>query len=131
MNKVCLFGRLTKDVDLKFAAGSGTAVASFTLAVNRQFKKDETDFINCKAFAKTAEILAQYVFKGQQLSVTGHIQTGKYKNKAGKDVYTTEVIVDSFNFVSQGNKGQAKNKKDNSLEGLEEIEVLDEGEIPF
>ena len=89
------------------------------------------DIINCKAFAKTAEILAQYVFKGQQLAVTGHIQTGKYKNKAGKDVYTTEVIVDSFNFVSQGNKGQAKNKKDNSLEGLEEIEVLDEGEIPF
>ena len=131
MNKVCLLGRLTKDVDLRFAAGSGTAVASFTLAVNRKFKKDEADFINCKAFAKTAEILAQYVFKGQQLAVTGHIQTGKYKNKEGKDVYTTEVIVNSFNFISQGNKEQAKNKKDNSLEGLEEIEVLDDGDIPF
>lgn len=129
MNNVALVGRLTKDMDLRFAAGSGTAVASFTLAVNRPFKKDETDFINCKAFAKTAEILAQYVFKGQQLGVTGHIQTGKYKNKDGKDVYTTEVIVNSFNFISQGNKEQAK--KDSSLEGLEEIEVLDEGEIPF
>jgi single-strand DNA-binding protein len=129
MNNVSLLGRLTKDVDLKFAAGSGTAVASFTLAVNRPFKKNETDFINCKAFAKTAEILAQYVFKGQQLGVTGHIQTGKYKNKEGKDVYTTEVIVNSFDFISQSNKEQAK--KDNSLEGLEEIEVLDEGEIPF
>lgn len=127
MNNVSLLGRLTKDVDLKFAAGSGIAVASFTLAVNRPFKKDETDFINCKAFAKTAEILAQYVFKGQQLGVTGHIQTGKYKNKENKDVYTTEVIVNSFNFISQSNKEQTK--KDNSLEGLEEIE--DEGEIPF
>ena len=129
MNKVILIGRLTKDPELRYAAGSGTAVCRFTVAINRQFKKDETDFINCKAFAKTAEILAQYVFKGQQLSVTGHIQTGKYKNKDGKDVYTTEVIVDSFDFVSQGNKEQAK--KDNSLERLEEIEVLDEGEIPF
>lgn len=129
MNNVSLLGRLTKDVDLKFAAGSGTAVASFTLAVNREFKKDEADFINCKAFAKKAEILAQYVFKGQQLGIKGQIQTGKYKNKENKDVYTTEVIVDSFYFISQSNKEQTK--KDNSLEGLEEIEVLDEGEIPF
>lgn len=129
MNNVSLLGRLTKDIDLKFAAGSGTAVASFTLAVNREFKKDEADFINCKAFAKKAEILAQYVFKGQQLAVKGQIQTGKYKNKENKDVYTTEVIVDSFYFISQSNKKQTK--KDNSLEELEEIEVLDEGEIPF
>ena len=59
MNKVVLIGRLTKDPDLKFTAGSGTAVSRFTVAVNRQFKKDETDFINCVAFGKIAETITQ------------------------------------------------------------------------
>ena len=131
MNNVSLLGRLTKDVDLRFAAGSGIAVANFTLAVNRAKKEDGADFITCKAFGKTAEILSEYVFKGHQLAIVGRMQTGSYENKEGKKVYTTDVIVDKFDFISQGNKEQAKNKKDNSLEGLEEIEVLDEGEIPF
>lgn len=131
MNIVTLVGRLTKDIDLRFAAGSGIAVANFTLAVNRMKKEDGADFITCKAFGKTAEILSEYVFKGHQLAIVGRMQTGSYENKEGKKVYTTDVIVDKFDFISQGNKEQAKNKKDNSLEGLEEIEVLDEGEIPF
>lgn len=61
MNKVILIGRLTKDPELRFTAGSGMAVSRFTVAVNRQFKKDETDFINCVAFGKTAETISQYL----------------------------------------------------------------------
>lgn len=67
MNKVVLIGRLTKDPELRYAAGSGTAICKFTLAVNRPFKKDETDFINCIAFNKQGEAIVQYVTKGRQL----------------------------------------------------------------
>ena len=78
MNKVIIIGRLTKDPELRYAAGSGTAVCRFTLAVARQFKKDETDFINCIAFNKAGEAIAQYLTKGRQLAVTGNIRTGSY-----------------------------------------------------
>ena len=78
MNKVVLIGRLTRDPELRFAAGSGTAVSRFTVAVNRQFKRDETDFINCVAFGKTAETISQYLSKGRQIALTGSIRTGSY-----------------------------------------------------
>ncbi|MDB1959665.1 single-stranded DNA-binding protein, partial [Clostridium tertium] len=81
MNKVILIGRLTKDPELNFAAGTGTAVCKFSLAVTRAFKKDETDFINCIAFNKRAETIAQYLTKGRQLAVTGSIRTGSYDAK--------------------------------------------------
>ena len=68
MNKVVLVGRLTKDPELRFAAGSGSAVCRFTVAVNRPFKKDETDFIGCVAFGKTAETIAQYLTKGREIA---------------------------------------------------------------
>src|SRR5699024_4367682 len=87
MNNVSLLGRLTKDVELRYSQ-SGTAVANFTLAVNRQFKNQngerEADFIRTLAFGKTAEVIAQYVKKGQQLAVEGRIQTGSYENNEGK-----------------------------------------------
>ena len=102
MNKVILIGRLTKDPDLNFAAGSGTAVCRFTLAVTRPFKKDETDFINCIAFGKTGETIAQYLTKGRQLAVTGRIQTGSYDAKDGTKRYTTDIVVDSFEFIGNG-----------------------------
>ena len=81
MNKVILIGRLTKDPELNHAAGSGTAICRFTLAITRQFKKDEADFINCVAFNKTAENIAQYFTKGRQIAVTGNIRTGSYDAK--------------------------------------------------
>lgn len=127
MNNVSLLGRLTKDIDLNFAKGTGTAVAKFTLAVNRPFKKDETDFLNCIAFGKTAEILSQYVFKGQQLAVTGHIQTGSFENKEGKKVYTTDIVVNAFDFIGN-NKGEANN---NTVKN-DDLEPVSDGEdIPF
>lgn len=109
MNKVILIGRLTKDVDLSFTAGSGMAVGRFTLAVNRM-KKGESDFPNCVSFGKTAETIAQYFFKGSKIAIEGHIQTGSYDAKDGTKRYTTDVIVDRFEFVGQGKQEQ---KEDN------------------
>ena len=100
MNKVFLNGRLTKDTDLTFAQGSGMAICKFNLAVNRKFKKDETDFFNCIAFNKTGEIISEHFRKGSPILLEGHVQTGSYENKEGRRVYTTDIIVDSFDFIS-------------------------------
>ncbi|WP_368240404.1 single-stranded DNA-binding protein [Clostridium paraputrificum] len=108
MNKVVLIGRLTKDPDLRFAAGSGMGICRFTVAIKRQFKKDETDFINCVAFGKTAETISQYLTKGRQIAVTGSIRTGSYDAQDGTKRYTTDVAVESFEFV--GSNGQASNQ---------------------
>lgn len=116
MNNWTGIGRTTKEIELKYSQ-SGTAIASFTLAVNRQFKNQngerETDFIRCIAFGKTGETLAQYVKKGQQLGIEGRIQTGSYENNEGKRVYTTDVVVNQFTFVSE-NKGQQSTNMNNS-----------------
>src|SRR5574344_2188425 len=104
MNKVVLIGRLTKDPELRFAAGSGTAVSRFTVAVKRQFKKDEADFIGCVAFGKTAETISQYFTKGRQIAISGSIRTGSYDAQDGSKRYTTDVAVDSFDFIESGNR---------------------------
>lgn len=114
MNKVVLVGRLTKDPDLRFAAGSGTAVTRLTLAVNRPFKKDETDFINCIAFGKTGETIAQYLTKGRQLAVSGSIRTGSYDAQDGTKRYTTDVVVDGFDFIDSGSNGNGGGARNNS-----------------
>lgn len=109
MNKVILIGRLTKDPELRFAAGSGMAISRFTVAVNRQFKKDETDFINCVAFGKTAETISQYLTKGRQIAVSGSIRTGSYDAQDGSKRYTTDVAVENFEFIGSGNGGAKDN----------------------
>ena len=153
MNKVILIGRLTKDPELKFAAGSGTAVTRFSLAVTRPFKKDETDFINCIAFGKTGETIAQYLTKGRQLAVTGSIRTGSYDAKDGTKRYTTDVVVDSFEFIGSGNNGGAGRDQGSYNNGLgssnmnsdystpsdnfggmnfeEDMTPVDDGDMPF
>ena len=109
MNKVILIGRLTKDPDLRFGQGSGKAIVRFTLAVNRTMKKDEADFINCIAFGKTGETIAQYLTKGKQLAITGGIRTGSYDAKDGTKRYTTDVIVESFEFINDGKRNEVNN----------------------
>lgn len=153
MNKVILIGRLTKDPELNFAAGSGTAVTRFSLAVTRPFKKDETDFINCIAFGKTGETIAQYLTKGRQLAVTGSIRTGSYDAKDGTKRYTTDVVVDSFEFIGSGNNGGAGRDQNsynngygssntgsdysnssNNFGGMnfeEDMTPVDDGDMPF
>ena len=133
MNKVVLIGRLTKDPELKFAAGSGVGISRFTVAVNRQFKKGETDFINCVSFGKTAETITQYFTKGRQIALTGHIQTGSYDAQDGTKRYTTDVAVESFEFVgdNRGN-GQATNGQSSFSDDFgADITPSDDDDMPF
>lgn len=135
MNKVILIGRMVVDPELYFAAGTGTAVTRFRLAVIRPFKKDETDFINCIAFGKTGEIISQYLTKGRQLAVTGSIRTGNYDAKDGTKKYTTDVVVDSFEFIGNNNMNTGQgNLTQNNLGGMnfeDEITPSDDGDMPF
>lgn len=115
INNVVLVGRLTKDPDLRYT-GNGTAVASFTLAVNRDFKnadgRQEADFINCVIWRKPAERLANTVRKGQQIGVVGRVQTRSYDNQQGQKVFVTEVVADRFNYLEkreQGNQSPMNN----------------------
>jgi len=93
-------GRLTKDPDERQTAGENpTTVTRFTMAVDRF--GEGADFIGCVAFGKTAEFIGKYFRKGMKIGITGHIQTGKYENKDGKTVYTTDVAVDRAEFVEK------------------------------
>lgn len=135
MNKVVLIGRTTKSPELRYAPGTGTAVCRFTLALNRPYKKDETDFINCVAFGKIAETIAQYVLKGRQVAITGSIRTGSYENNAGNKIYTTDVVLDGFEFIgnsnnNQGNSGAWNQSEDTGM-GFGVEEPIDEGNMPF
>ena len=108
MNNVILMGRLTRDPELKYA-NNGTAFCRFTVAVNRDFNREEADFINCLAFKKTAETIAEWLGKGRRIALQGRIQTGNYENKNGDKVNTFEVVVDKFEFVDSA-KGEENNK---------------------
>lgn len=133
MNKVVLIGRLTKDPELRYAQGNGTAVCKFTLAVTRAFKKDETDFINCVSFGKAAETINQYMAKGRQLAVTGSIRTGSYDAQDGTKRYTTDIAVDGFKFVGSG-QGNSNNQQENVSNNNNDFgyEVpIDDGDMPF
>ena len=102
INNVVVVGRLTRAVDLRYTS-NGTAYASFTLAVDRDFKNQngekETDFINCVMWRKPAENLANYTKKGSLIGVEGRIQTRNYDNQQGQRVYVTEVLAERFHFL--------------------------------
>ena len=103
MNKVILMGRLTRDPEVRYSQGdSATAVARYTLAVDRRFKRDgeaRADFINCVVFGKSAEFAERYFRQGLKVVVSGRIQTGSYTNRDGVKVYTTDVVVEDQEFA--------------------------------
>ena len=101
LNRALLVGRLTRDPELR-RTGSGKAVTSFNLAVERNFKSDDqaADFINCVCWGKIAENTERYCSKGSMVSVDGRIQTRNYENNQGQKVYVTEVIADSVQFIN-------------------------------
>ena len=108
MNKVILMGRLTRDAEIRYSQGeSATAIARFSLAVDRRFRRDgddqNTDFINCVAFGRTAEFLERFGRKGTKFVLEGRIQTGSYNNKDGQKVYTTDVVVENIEFAESKN----------------------------
>ena len=107
MNKGILMGRLTRDPEIRYSQGErSTAVARYSLAVNRTFKRDgepDADFINCVAFGRQAEFAEKYFHKGIRIVITGRIQTGSYTNKEGQRVYTTDIIADDQEFADSKN----------------------------
>ena len=143
MDKIILLGNLTKEPQLTYAAGSGTAITKFTLAVSRQLKKNEADFINCIAFGKTGETITQYFTKGSKIAITGNIRTGSYDAKDGTKRYTTDVIVESFEFIgsntSEGNNNSYSRNSDNAWGapvespdmGFGDMTPVDDGDMPF
>ena len=112
MNKVILVGRLVRDPDVRYSqTGNGNmAVARYTLAVDRKFKKEgeqNADFINCIAFGKSGEFAEKYFFKGIKIAISGRIQTGSYTNKDGQRVYTTDVVVEEQEFAESKSSAAA------------------------
>ena len=102
MNQVSLVGRLTNDPELKYSP-NGVAIVRFTLAVNRSFKQEgqpEADFVKCIAFKKTAENLVNFQKKGSLIGVEGSIQTGSYEGKDGNKVFTTDILANRVEFLS-------------------------------
>lgn len=137
MNRVILIGRLTKDVNVTYSQGSDSmAIARYTLAVDRKGKKQDgqqnADFISCVAFKNNAEFAEKYLKQGVKIAVEGHIQTGSYKNKDGQTVYTTDVVIDSQEFVES-----KKETQDNapaapvSNDGFMNIPDGVDAELPF
>ena len=118
-NIVCLIGRLVRKPELKHTANTGNAMARFTVAVDRGLSKEKkeeemtagrpvADFIGCVCWGKTAELIGKYFNKGSQIALQGRIQTGSYEAQDGTRRYTTDVVVDRFEFI--GNGGQKENQ---------------------
>lgn len=143
MNKVILMGRLTKDPEIRYSQGEkSTAVARFTLAVDRKFKQEgqpNADFINCIAFGKLGEFAEKYLHKGTKIVVVGRIQTGSYTNKDGQKVYTTDVVVEEQEFAESKNASGSNNgggnvgpvQNNGAGDGFMNIPDGIESELPF
>lgn len=110
MNKVILIGRLTKDPEIRVGSGEN-AVAKYTLAVDRKFKRDETDFITCVVFGKQVDFVDKYLRRGTKIAVVGRIQTGSYKNRDGQTVYTTDVVIEEQEFAESKGTQQPQQEK--------------------
>lgn len=139
MNKVILMGRLTRDPEVRYTQGTTSmAVANYTLAVDRRFKKDgeaSADFIRCVTFGKSAEFAEKYFRQGTKLVICGHIQTGSYTDKDGRKVYTTDVIVDEQEFAESRRAQEQENPDTHTAnvdkDGFMEIPDGIDGELPF
>ena len=134
MNKVVLVGRLTKDPELKFAQGTGTAVTTFTVAVNRRFKREgqpEADFIPIVIWGKIAEATATHMKKGRLISVAGRIATRNYDAKDGTKRYVTEVIAEEVEFIDWGGNKKNDGAPTNENDFGRAATLVDDGDIPF
>lgn len=137
MNKVMLVGRLTKDPSVRYSQGdTQTAVARFTLAVDRRFKRDgdeqTADFIGCVAFGKQAEFVEKYAHKGTKFNLVGRIQTGRFTNKDGQTVFTTDIVAEELEFAeskaAQGSAGVSDSGSGSQTERQAEVpQKADEG----
>lgn len=132
MNKVMLVGRISRDIDVRYAQNSDLAIAAFSVAVDRRIKKENeqnVDFINVKAFGKTAEFVNKYFSKGRRIGISGRLNTGSYTNQQGQKVYYMEVVADEVEFVD--NAPQNAEKKEATSENFENIPDNIDEELPF
>lgn len=116
-------GRFTRDPEVRYSQGdNATAIARFTLAVDRRIKRDNeasVDYINCVSFGRSAEFAEKYFHKGTKIVIVGRIQTGSYTNKDGQKVYTTDIVIEEQDFAEskaasqQNNSGNAQNASNN------------------
>ena len=136
INSICLVGRMTRDAELRYTP-SNQAVATFTLAVNRNFKNQdgerEADFINCVIWRQQAENLANLAKKGALIGVTGRIQTRSYDNQQGQRVYVTEVVAESFQLLESraSREGQGGNYNSPHQAPAQSIPNFTREESPF
>lgn len=147
MNRVVLIGRLVRDPELKYTPGTGTAVATFSIAVDRRFSKNgqkEADFIRIVAWGKTAELVAQYMSKGRKIGVSGRIQTNSYETKDGEKRTSFDVVAEEVEFLDRasGNgSGTRNNDADTGYTGFPDepaggdfggdMTPVDDKDIPF
>ena len=141
MNNVSLIGRLTRDPELRYISDSQMAVARFSVAIDRPVRsggEKQTDFPNVVVFGKQAENCERFLGKGRLVGVQGRIQTGKYTNKNGDTVYTTEVVANNVEFLDWGDQNKKKEKTEiesppatNNGELPEGFETIDDDDIPF
>ncbi len=140
MNKVVLIGRLTKDPELKFTPGAGTAVTTLTLAVDKYNSKSgqkEADFVPIVVWGKQAESTANYMTKGSQMAISGRIQTRNYEAKDGTKRYVTEVVATEVQFLSKGvnNQDNGSNNLGNINQDYgnfeDDITPVDDSDMPF
>lgn len=141
MNKVILIGRLTREPEIRYSQGQNSmAVARYTLAVDRRYKRDgepTADFFNCTAFAKNAEFVDHYLHKGMKIAVVGRIQNDNYTDRNGNKVYSVQVFVDEHEFCEskaagqdeQTNRQEANNGLDS--DGFMNIPDGIDEELPF
>ena len=130
MNKVILMGRLTRDPEVRYTQGDKpTAVARYTLAVNRTYKRQgepDADFINCVAFGRSAEFAEKYLRQGLRIIISGRIQTGSYTNRDGEKAYFTNIIVESQEFAESKHS-----RTDETGDGFMNIPDGIDEELPF
>ena len=133
MNHAVLIGRLTRDPEVRYTPETQTAVARFSVAIDRPVRSDgekQTDFPKVVVFGKQAENCGRFLRKGRLVGVQGRIQTGRYTNKNGDTVYTTEVFVNHVEFLDWGKK-ESNEVKAESVNVPEEFEHMMDEEIPF
>lgn len=140
MNKCIFIVRLTRDIEVKYSQGENPiAIGRFGGAVQRKFKRDgepDADFLNFLVFGKQAETIEKYFHKGEKIGLTCHVQTGSYTNRDGQKVYTTDFVVDEFEFVeSKQNSSDSGTSKPSpssaSSDGFMNIPDGIDEELPF
>ncbi len=142
MNKVILMGRLTRDPEVRYTQTSNTLVASFTLAVNRRFARQgeerQADFINIVAWGKLGEFCSKYYKKGQQVAMTGRIQTRTWDDEQGQKHYVTEVVAEEAYFAESKKDGEAGGNFDATFgampsanTGNSDFEISSGDDLPF